>query len=278
MTPGQPVLEAVGIAKEYGSVRALSGVDIRVFPGRVTCLLGDNGAGKSTLIKILAGVVRPDVGTLQVDGEAVTFRSPAEALDRGVATVYQDLALVPIMSVYRNFFIGREPCKGWGPLRRLDVRFAKRVAHEQLRRVGVDLDDVTRPVESLSGGQRQAVAIAKAVYFGARVLILDEPTSALGVREAGMVLRYIGEARKQGIGIVLVTHNTHHAHAVGDHFVVLKRGAVLGSFNAGEVTVEELSTLMAGGAEELERLAERASTPDGPHLLHEHDVLGGHGA
>src|SRR6185436_15346356 len=152
-----PVLEASGIAKRYGTVRALDGVGIRVYPGRVTCLLGDNGAGKSTFIKILAGVVQPDSGTLHVEGEEARYRSPSEALDRGVATVYQDLALVPIMPVFRNFFIGREPYKGWGPLRRLDSRFAQRITQEQLRRVGVFLDDVKRPVESLSGGQRQAV-------------------------------------------------------------------------------------------------------------------------
>ena len=262
-----PILRARGIAKQFGSVQALDGVDITVYPGRVTCLLGDNGAGKSTLIKILAGAEQPDIGTLQVGGEVVTFGSPAEALDLGVATVYQDLGLVPVMPIYRNFFIGREPCKGRGPFRRFDTRFAQRVAQEQLHRVGIDLEDVKRPVETLSGGQRQALAIAKAVYFGAQVLILDEPTSALGVREAGVVIRHIHEARSKGVGIVFITHNVQHAHPVGDHFVVLKRGRMLASVEAGSVSVDELTMLMAGGREELERLEVEAEASDGPHLL-----------
>ncbi len=259
MTASAPVLEATGIATRFGSVQVLRDVDIRVVPGQVTCLLGDNGAGKSTLIKILSGVLRPDEGTLQVAGEPVELASPADALDLGIATVYQDLALVPVMPVYRNFFIGREPTKGWGPFRRFDSQRAQRVAREQLHRVGIDISDVKRPVEVLSGGQRQAVAIAKAVYFGARVLILDEPTSALGVREAGIVLRHVNEARSEGIGIVFITHNVQHAFPVGDRFVVLKRGRMLASMESGEVAVEELTTLMAGGADELRRLQDDAA-------------------
>jgi simple sugar transport system ATP-binding protein len=268
MTESTPILEARGIKKKYGSVQALDDVTIRVYPGEVTCLLGDNGAGKSSLIKVLAGVITPDAGNIRIDGNDVHFKSPADALDQGVATVYQDLALVSVMPVYRNFFIGREPSKGRGPFKRFDIHAAQRIAQEQLRRVGVELSDVKRPVENLSGGQRQAVAIAKAVYFGARVLILDEPTSALGVREAGVVLRYIREAKGEGIGVVFVTHNTHHAHPIGDHFLVLKRGGTLATFDAGAVTIDQLSTLMAGGQEELAELRDEADTADGPHLLH----------
>jgi simple sugar transport system ATP-binding protein len=250
---GTPLLSATGIRKAYGPVIALDGVAIDVHPGQVTCLLGDNGAGKSTLIKILSGVTRPDGGEIRVAGEVVSFRSAREALDRGIATVYQDLAVVTVMPVYRNFFLGREPKIGWGVFRRLDKKRAKRVAGEELRRIGIHVGDVQRPIGTLSGGERQCVAIARAVYFGAKVLILDEPTSALGVREAQIVLRYIRQARQQGIGVIFITHNAHHAHPIGDTFTILQRGKMSETFRKGELTRSELLTHMAGG-EELEQL------------------------
>jgi simple sugar transport system ATP-binding protein len=253
MTAPSYVLEARGIAHRFGTVQALSDVTLRVSPGSVHCLLGDNGAGKSTLIKILSGAFKPSDGAVLVDGVEQTFRNPQDALDHGIATVFQDLAVVPIMPVYRNFFIAREPVKGRWPLRRFDREYAKDATRRALADIGIDLPDVTRPIMTLSGGQRQCVAIARAVHFGAKVLILDEPTSALGVRQAEIVLRYVAEARARGLGVILITHNAQHALPVGDEFTVLTRGRATGPLRRDELTAEELIRLMGGGAE-LDRL------------------------
>jgi simple sugar transport system ATP-binding protein len=250
MTTTQTALiEADGIGKNYGSVIALRDVSTVVNAGEVTCVLGDNGAGKSTLIKVLAGVHQHDHGRLLVNGQVTRFESPRDALDAGIATVYQDLAVVPLMSVWRNFFLGSEPTVGVGPLQRLDRKAGKRIAKEALADMGIDLRDVEQPVGTLSGGERQCVAIARAIHFGAKVLILDEPTAALGVKQSGVVLRYVAQARDRGLGIVLVTHNPHHAYPVGNRFLLLKRGASLGSMEKSEITIEELTRQMAGGAE-----------------------------
>jgi simple sugar transport system ATP-binding protein len=243
------LLEFARVSKYFGNVVALKDVSLWVDAGEVTCILGDNGAGKSTLIKILSGVHQPDEGSVRVEGADVRFGSPREARHAGVATVYQDLAMVPLMSVWRNFFLGEEPTKGWGPAARFDIGFAKRTAREQLKLMGIDVRDAEQPVGTLSGGERQAVAIARAIYFGAKVLILDEPTSALGVKQAGVVLRYIVRAAERGVGVIFITHNPHHAHPVGDHFVLLNRGRVIGDHAKGEVTRELLVREMAGGAE-----------------------------
>jgi simple sugar transport system ATP-binding protein len=250
MTTTQTALiEADGIGKNYGSVIALRDVSTVVNAGEVTCVLGDNGAGKSTLIKVLAGVHQHDHGRLLVNGQETRLESPRAALDAGIATVYQDLAVVPLMSVWRNFFLGSEPTVGVGPLQRLDRKAGKRIAKEALADMGIDLRDVEQPVGTLSGGERQCVAIARAIHFGAKVLILDEPTAALGVKQSGVVLRYVAQARDRGLGIVLVTHNPHHAYPVGNRFLLLKRGASLGSMEKSEITIEELTRQMAGGAE-----------------------------
>ncbi|MCA2223695.1 ATP-binding cassette domain-containing protein [Nonomuraea aurantiaca] len=248
------IIQTRDIGKTFGSVLALREVSMSVEAGQVTCVLGDNGAGKSTLIKILAGVHQHDTGSFLVDGAEVRFGSPREALDRGIATVYQDLAMIPLMSVWRNFFLGSEPRKGLA----FDVATARRVAREELRAMGIDIRDVDQPVGTLSGGERQSVAIARAVHFGARVLILDEPTSALGVKQAGVVLRYIARARDRGLGVVFITHNPHHAYPVGDRFLLLNRGTSLGEYRKGDITREELTGLMAGGAE-LEQLSHELS-------------------
>ncbi|MER6578802.1 ATP-binding cassette domain-containing protein [Nonomuraea sp. NPDC001023] len=239
------ILQTRDIGKTFGSVLALRGVSMGVEAGSVTCVLGDNGAGKSTLIKILAGVHQHDTGTYLVDGAEVRFSSPREALDRGIATVYQDLAMIPLMSVWRNFFLGSEPRKGIA----FDVAGARRTAAEELRAMGIDIRDVDQPVGTLSGGERQSVAIARAVHFGARVLILDEPTSALGVKQAGVVLRYIARARDRGLGVVFITHNPHHAYPVGDRFLLLNRGTGMGEYAKSDIGKDELTALMAGGAE-----------------------------
>jgi simple sugar transport system ATP-binding protein len=257
-----PLLEVRNVSKYFGNVVALKDVSVHVGAGEVTCVLGDNGAGKSTFIKILSGVHRHDEGQLLVDGEDTHFSSPREAKERGIATVFQDLATVPLMSIWRNFFLGSEPTKGKGPLRRVDIRFAQDTMVDEMRKMGIDVRDPDQPVGTLSGGERQAVAIARAVYFGAKVLILDEPTSALGVKQSGVVLRYVAQARKRGLGVIFITHNPHHAFPVGDRFVVLNRGRILGSWNKGEITRDELIKMMSGGAEldalthEIERVLE----------------------
>ncbi|WP_372481685.1 MULTISPECIES: ATP-binding cassette domain-containing protein [Streptomyces] len=241
------LVELSGVGKRYGNVRALEGVSLEVHAGEITCVLGDNGAGKSTLIKIVAGLHRHDAGVLRLDGEETVLSSPREALDRGIATVYQDLAVVPLMPVWRNFFLGSEPRKGAGPFRRLDVDLMRRTTREELLRMGIDLRDVDQPIGTLSGGERQCVAIARAVYFGAKVLVLDEPTAALGVKQSGVVLKYVAAARDAGLGVVLITHNPHHAYLVGDRFVLLRRGAMVGAHPRDGITLEELTRQMAGG-------------------------------
>jgi len=240
-----PLVRLTGAGKSYGSIIALSGIDLEVGAGEVTCVLGDNGAGKSTLIKIIAGLHQPSTGTYEVEGEVVHFSSPREALERGIATVYQDLAVVPLMPVWRNFFLGNE--KRRGP--RMDIPFMKRTCRKELLDMGIDLRDVEQPIGTLSGGERQCVAIARAVYFGAKVLILDEPTAALGVKQSGVVLKYIIQARERGLGVIFITHNPHHAFPVGDRFLLLNRGRSIGSYAKEQITREELTGLMAGGGE-----------------------------
>nr|WP_189932685.1 ATP-binding cassette domain-containing protein [Streptomyces sulfonofaciens] len=260
---GGPLVRLDGVSKHYGNVRALEGVTLEVHAGEISCVLGDNGAGKSTLIKIIAGLHRHDAGSFRIEGEETTLGSPREALDRGIATVYQDLAVVPLMPVWRNFFLGSEPTRGKGPFRRLDVPFMRATTHAELRRMGIDLRDVDQPIGTLSGGERQCVAIARAVYFGAKVLVLDEPTAALGVKQSGVVLKYVAAARDAGLGVVLITHNPHHAYLVGDRFVLLKRGVMAGSHTRDEITLDELTRQMAGGSEldDLRHELERAPAP-----------------
>jgi simple sugar transport system ATP-binding protein len=262
-----PLLEARDVSKYFGAVVAIEGVSLTVRAGQITCLLGDNGAGKSTLIKTLSGVHVPDKGTLAVDGEPVVFGSPRDALDAGVATVYQDLAIMPLMSVTRNFFLGNEPTVGVGPLKRFDMPKAAGIAHEEMKRIGIDLRDTDQAVGTLSGGERQTLAIARAEYFGARVLILDEPTSALGVKQSAFVLRHIIAARNRGLGVIFITHNVAHALPIGDTFTILSRGRISGTFRRGEIDAEQLHSEMGGGDElnELSReLAALAATERRP--------------
>jgi simple sugar transport system ATP-binding protein len=249
-----PLLEVRHVGKYFGSVIALKDISMEVHAGEVTCVLGDNGAGKSSLIKILSGVHPHDEGELLLDGKLVRFSGPREARAAGISVVFQDLATVPLMSVWRNFFLGSEPTVGVGPARKLDSRFAKKVMREEMHKMGIDVRDPNQPVGTLSGGERQAVAIARAVYFGAKVLILDEPTSALGVKQSGIVLKYVVQARERGLGVIFITHNPHHAYPVGDRFVLLNRGRLMGTYSKHETSLERLTKMMAGG-EELERLS-----------------------
>jgi simple sugar transport system ATP-binding protein len=256
-----PIIEAKSVSKSYGRVAALTDISTSVRAGEVTCVLGDNGAGKSTFIKILSGFHSHDSGELLLDGSPVAFENPRAALDAGIATLYQDLALLPLMSVWRNFFLGREPTKGFPPFRRLHVSAGKKRCLEELGRLGIKLRDADQIVGTLSGGERQAVAIARAIHFGARLIILDEPTAALGVRQSGIVLRNVAEARDRGLGLVLITHNPRHAYLVGDRFLVLNLGRSLGEFRRADVTEQELTELMAGGSEFEELKAELEEAP-----------------
>jgi simple sugar transport system ATP-binding protein len=240
-----PLVRLNAAGKKYGSIIALADISLEVSAGEVTCVLGDNGAGKSTLIKIIAGLHRPSSGSYEVEGATVSFSSPREALELGIATVYQDLAVVPLMPVWRNFFLGNEVRKGL----RMDIAFMKRTCKSELLDMGIDLRDVEQPIGTLSGGERQCVAIARAVYFGAKVLILDEPTAALGVKQSGVVLKYIIQARERGLGVIFITHNPHHAYPVGDRFLLLNRGLSIGYYRKEQITRDELTGLMAGGGE-----------------------------
>jgi simple sugar transport system ATP-binding protein len=240
-----PLVRLDDAGKNYGNIIALQGVTLDVGASEVTCVLGDNGAGKSTLIKIIAGLHQHTHGTYEVEGQPVKFASPREALDRGIATVYQDLAVVPLMPVWRNFFLGNEIRKGPA----MDIAAMRKMAKQELLDMGIDLRDVDQPIGTLSGGERQCVAIARAVHFGAKVLILDEPTAALGVKQSGVVLRYIIQAKERGLGVIFITHNPHHAYPVGDDFLILKRGRSLGYWSKNEISMGELTGLMAGGSE-----------------------------
>ncbi|MEO0671736.1 MAG: ATP-binding cassette domain-containing protein [Pseudomonadota bacterium] len=245
----EPIIALEGIEKTFGAVIALSDVSLAVRAGECHCLLGDNGAGKSTFIKIMSGVHQPSRGKIIMDGRERSFESPRAAMSAGIATVYQDLAMIPLMSVTRNFWMGREPTRMRGPFRVMDFDKANAVTMEEMAKMGIRLREPGQAVGTLSGGERQTVAIARAVYFGAKVLILDEPTSALGVRQTSNVLSTVDKVRKQGIGVVFITHNVRHAMAVGDRFTVLNRGRTLGTAKRGDITAAELQELMAGGEE-----------------------------
>lgn len=244
-----PIIQMKDIEKHFGSVIALAGVSVDVFGGECHCLLGDNGAGKSTFIKTMSGVHKPTKGEIIFEGKPMNFADPRDAIEAGIATVHQHLAMIPLMSVSRNFFMGNEPVKKIGPIEFFDHDYANRVTMEEMRKMGINLRGPDQAVGTLSGGERQTVAIARAVHFGAKVLILDEPTSALGVRQTANVLATIDKVRKQGIAVVFITHNVRHAMAVGDRFTVLNRGKTLGTAKRGEITPDALQDLMAGGQE-----------------------------
>ncbi len=244
-----PVLAVRGLGKRFGSVVALEGVDVALRAGEVTCVVGDNGAGKSVFIKMLCGLIDPSDGVMLLDGAPTEFSSPRQARAQGIVAVYQDLALAPLMSLWRNFFMGAEPVKGWGVFQRFDVRYAKQAMQAELEKLGIDLGAPDRAAHTLSGGERQGLAIARALYYGARVLILDEPTSALGVRQSGAVLRLIRRAAQRGAAVVLVTPKPQHAFWVGDRFLVFQRGRLVEDRPSESLTLESLSYLMAGGGE-----------------------------
>ena len=241
------IVRMENIEKHFGNVVSLAGVSFDIKPGECHCLLGDNGAGKSTFIKTMSGVHKPTKGKIFIEGKETTFDSPREAMEVGIATVFQDLAMIPLMSVTRNFFMGREPIKGPKFLNRFDKEKANEITMSEMKKMGINLRGPDQAVGTLSGGERQTVAIARAVYFGAKVLILDEPTSALGVRQTSNVLATVDKVRNQGVGVIFISHNVRHALAVGDRFTVLNRGQTLGTATKDNITMDELQELMAGG-------------------------------
>ena len=245
-----PIVELRNVTKRFFGVTAVKDFSLELYPGEVVCLLGENGAGKSTIIKVLTGVEAPTSGEVVIDGGTVRLRSPKDARERGIATVYQEVATLPLMSVARNFVLAAEPTIGRGIFRRLDLAKASEIALWRLRELGIsNVVDGNQLVGTLSGGQRQGLAIARAMHFGARVLILDEPTAALGVRESATVLRLIDTVRARGVAVLFITHNAYHAYSTGDRFVILRRGESLASFLKTEHSLGEVIELMAGGAE-----------------------------
>jgi len=243
----EPYLRVEKLVKKFGPFTALNGVDLEVHAGEVHALLGDNGAGKSTLIKTLAGVHEPSGGQIYIEGKPANFRSPRDATAAGIGTVYQDLALNQLMSVTRNFFMGRELKGSFGRLRMDEM---DKIAHDEMLKIGIDFSDPTQAVGTMSGGQRQTLAIARAIYFGAKVLILDEPTSALGQKQQMEVLKTIKRVRARGdIAIIFITHNEIHSKLVGDRFTFLALGQVIGAGTAESLEGQDIRRLMAGGAD-----------------------------
>ena len=254
-----PLVEVRGIAKNFGRINALNGVSFSLPPAEVLALLGDNGAGKSTMIKILTGLFPPDRGEIRWEGEPVRFGSPRDAYEIGVATVYQDLAIVDLMSIYRNVFLGREKAitKGFGPFRWIDRKKAHHDARKAIADIGIDIRDPEEAIARMSGGERQSIAIARAAYFNPKLLILDEPTSALSLRQTGRVLKSVEEARNKGISIVFITHNVHHVFPVADRYVVLWHGESIAEFARGDHTKEEISELIVEGKPMAEKLGHK---------------------
>ncbi|WP_053205457.1 ATP-binding cassette domain-containing protein [Jiangella muralis] len=251
-TTRTPVLAARGLVKTFGRVVGLDGVDVDVYEGEVLAVIGDNGAGKSTLIKCLTGALIPDAGTIICDGREVTFRRPQDARDAGIETVYQTLAVAPALDVASNLYLGREERRP-GPLgsvfRMLDKHGMRRRAADAVRDLGIStIQNITQPVESLSGGQRQAVAVARAAAFGSRIVVLDEPTAALGVKESNLVLALIERLRENGLGIVLISHNMPHVWQVADRIHVQRLGRSAGVVTPSSHTMAEGVAIMTGAA------------------------------
>jgi simple sugar transport system ATP-binding protein len=250
------LVEVDGIAKNFGRIEALRNVSFSLPPAQVLGLLGDNGAGKSTLIKILTGLFPPDKGQIRWEGEPVKFHSPRDAYDKGVATVYQDLALVDLMAIYRNVFLGRESAvtKGFGPFRWIDRKKAHRESRKAISDIGIEIRDPEESIARMSGGERQSVAIARAAYFNPKLLILDEPTSALSLRQTDRVLKSVDEARNKGISIIFITHNVYHVYPIADHFVILSHGESIAEFPKGKHSRDEVSELIVVGKEHARKL------------------------
>jgi simple sugar transport system ATP-binding protein len=260
---GGPLVEVRNISKSFGRIEALTRVNFTLGKAEVLGLLGDNGAGKSTLIKILTGLFPPDKGEIRWEGEKVRFHSPRDAYDIGVATVYQDLAIVDLMSIYRNVFLGREKSvsRGWGPFRFVDRKKALLESRKAISDIGIEIRDADEAIARMSGGERQSVAIARAAYFNPKLLILDEPTSALSLRQTGRVLKSVEEARNKGISIIFITHNVYHVYPIADRFVILSHGESIAEFSKGQHTRDEVAELIVEGRPMAEKLGYVQTNP-----------------
>jgi simple sugar transport system ATP-binding protein len=239
-------LELREVGKRFGSVVALESVSFGVRPGEVVGLLGDNGAGKSTTVKIVTGYHRPSSGELYWEGRPVAIHSPEQARAIGIQTVYQDLALVDSLSIARNFFLGAEPVRRWGPFHLLAIREMQQRTSLMLREIGIkDLNPAT-PVGALSGGERQAVAIGRSYYFGGQLLILDEPTAALSVKQTRKVFELVAELKARGTSVLVIEHNMFHAHQICDRLIVIRQGRVFGDYRKEDLSVLQLEEILAG--------------------------------
>jgi len=244
-----PVLELRGVSVRYGNVAALSRLSVTFRAGEITCVLGENGSGKSTLVSVLSGLQRHEDGELLLDGVPMRFRSPRQARAAGIATVWQDLAVAPLLSVWRNVFLGAEPTRGTWPLRRLDVDRARVLTEQAMARVGVTGLDPDQPASALQAGERQSLAIARALHFGARALIIDEATAPVTVAQHRLVLQSVVTARREGLAVVFVTNNPRYAHLVGDRYLLLAGGQVAGTLTRADVDENDLIRLLTGGEE-----------------------------
>ncbi|MFT5195863.1 MAG: simple sugar transport system ATP-binding protein [Candidatus Promineifilaceae bacterium] len=246
----EPVIaEMKNVVKRFGTVEALRGVDFTVRKGEVRALMGDNGAGKSTLIKVLTGVHTPTSGEIIFDGKSVQINSPADARALGIETCYQDLALIPLMSIWRNFFLGRELVTNIGPIKWLQRQEMAKQCQESLLDIGIHIRSAEEKVGKMSGGERQSIAIGRAIHFGAKLLILDEPTSALSVKETGKVLDYIRAAKERGLPVIFITHNVNHIYQVSDSYTIIRQGQSVGTYQKGELTQQDIADLITGARE-----------------------------
>ena len=262
--PAVPVLELRGLTVRYGHLPALDRVTVPLHARQITCVLGENGSGKSTLVAVLSGLRRPDDGEVRLDGRPLHLRNPARARAAGIATVWQDLAVAPLLPVWRNFVLGAEPTQGIGPLRRLDVASARRTTVRAMERVGVTGLDPDQPASGLGVGERHSLAVARALHFGARVLVFDEPSAPMTVAQHTLVLQSMVTARRTGLAVLYVTNNPRYAHLVGDRFVLLAGGRVAGNLTRDDIDADDLTRLIAGG-DELAALTE-ALTAAHPEL------------
>ena len=245
--PDAPLIELRGLTVRHGNVPALSRVGVTLQPGTITCVLGENGSGKSTLVSVLSGLRRHDEGELLVAGAPVRFTSPRQARALGIATVWQDLAVAPLLSIWRNFFLGTEPTRGIWPLRRLDVDGARETTVRAMARVGVTGLDPDMPASALQAGERQSLAVARALHFGARALVIDEPITPMTVARQTLFGQAILAARAQGLAVVVVTNNPRYAHLIGDRFLLLAHGNVAANLTRDDIDADDLTALMAGG-------------------------------
>ena len=230
------------IYKNFGTISALKNISMVTDSGKIHCVLGDNGAGKSTLVNIISGVFQPDQGEYKVNEKRALFKNPRQALNAGISTVYQNLAIIPIMNIYRNFFLGNEPIHGH--LNTINKDYAIETTVKELKKFDINIEDAKRPAGTLSGGERQILAIARALYFGAKILILDEPTSALGVRESAKVVEQIAQLKEHNINVILVSHNIEQAFSLGDEFFIFKNGELVGQFNKLETSANKLRSVL----------------------------------